>query len=103
MQAAMAYLRTLRDSRGLSQADIARVAGVESKQVYRWERGESEPSGSSLMAFVRAVQGRVEDVEDLILGSATEDEGKRLANQILSQGPADERERGRRRQAQDLL
>lgn len=69
MQAAMVYLRSLREGQELSQADVARSVGVESKQVYRWERGESAPSGGRLIAMVRALRGRFEDVEHLLLDS----------------------------------
>ena len=64
MQAAMMYLRVLRETRRLSQADIARAVGVESKQVYRWERGEGEPPASKLAVFVDVVQGNAEDEPD---------------------------------------
>lgn len=67
MQAAMMYLRTLREGQDLSQADVARMVGVESKQVYRWERGESKPSGGRIIGMVRALKGRLEDVEQLLL------------------------------------
>jgi transcriptional regulator with XRE-family HTH domain len=103
MQAAMTYLRVLREARKLSQADIARAAQVESKQVYRWERGESEPSASSLAAFVQAVRGNIEEVMRLILSTdATEDMGRQLARAILEQGPPDEREQ-RRQEAIALI
>lgn len=65
--AAMVYLRELREHQGLSQSDIGRQAGVESKQVYRWERGENEPSAAALVAFVRTVRGRFEDIAKLLL------------------------------------
>lgn len=100
MQAAMMYLRVLRESHKLSQADIARAARVESKQVYRWERGESEPSASGLAAFVEAVQGNIEEVKQLILSDATESAGQQLAERWYAsnnQALPDERERRRQR------
>ena len=82
MQAAMTYLRILREAHKLSQADIARAAAVESKQVYRWERGESEPSASGLAAFVKAVQGSFEQVNALILNrSMSEDVIREMAEE----------------------
>ena len=103
MQAAMMYLRVLREARKLSQADIARAAGVESKQVYRWEKGESEPSASGLAAFVYAVRGNIQEVMRLILNDdSTEDMGRQLARAILEQGPPAAREQ-RRLQAIALI
>ena len=78
----MLYLRVLREKQKLSQGDIARVAGVESKQVYRWERGESEPPASGLMAFVELVQGNIEDVQRLI---SSKDADERLARQLAEE------------------
>lgn len=89
MQTAMVYLRTLREARGLSQADVARAAKVESKQVYRWERGESEPPASGLAAFVALVAGRAEDVQVLISDpQATIERAQALARRAL--GPSTE-------------
>lgn len=68
MHAAMIYLRILREGQELSQADVARAVGVESKQVYRWEKGESKPSGGRIIAMARALRGRFEHVEQLLLG-----------------------------------
>lgn len=66
MHAAMIYLRLLREGQDLSQADVARTVGVDSKQVYRWERGESRPLGGRIIGLTRAVRGRFEDVERLL-------------------------------------
>ncbi len=101
MQAAMFYLRTLREKQKLSQGDIARAAGVESKQVYRWERGESEPPASGLIAFVEKVQGNIEDVRRLISAQdITEDHARQLAEAWyadLEKAEPSERERRRLR------
>ena len=63
----MIYLRTLRESQGVSQSDVGRVAGVEAKQVYRWERGENEPPASGLAAFARLVKGDFGHIAQLLL------------------------------------
>lgn len=101
VQAAMFYLRTLREKHKLSQGDIARAAGVESKQVYRWERGESEPPASGLIAFVEKVQGNIEDVQRLISSQDTsEDYARQLAESWyagLEKAEPSERERRRLR------
>lgn len=78
----MTYLRILRERNGLSQSDIARLAGVEPKQVYRWEKCQSEPTGSSLAIFVHAVRGNPEYVNRLIIENSLE-EAQQLAQAEL--------------------
>lgn len=70
MQNVMEYLRRMREGRGLTQAEIARTVGVDPKQVYRWERGESEPSGAAILTFIATVQGSYEEVTKLLMSSS---------------------------------
>ncbi len=44
--------RALRQSAGLSQADIAKATGVHKSAVSRWESGTSDPTGEQLVAYV---------------------------------------------------
>jgi transcriptional regulator with XRE-family HTH domain len=86
MKAAMTYLRILREKMGLSQAEIARSIGVESKQVYRWEKCLSEPSSSSLATFTHIVGGSPEHVTQLILNeNATVEDAEFLTKEILKE------------------
>lgn len=63
--AVMAYLRHLRETQGMTQADVGRAANVDSKQVHRWERGESEPMGGALLAYLSHVNADPADVHRL--------------------------------------
>jgi len=92
MKIAMSYLRILREKNGLSQSDIARSIGVEPKQVYRWEKCQSEPSGTSLATFTHLVKGSPDHVIDLILNeNATLEDAEILANQITLQTNTEEK------------
>ena len=48
-------LRGLRQEKGLSQADLARLAGIHPMQVGKYERGEGYPAVESLVALARAL------------------------------------------------
>ena len=88
MDAALKYLRAIREGRNLTQAQVARAAGVEPKQVYRWERGESEPTASGLSAYIAVVGAPAQEVQDLIADpSATSAEALRRAQRTLAQPP----------------
>lgn len=78
--AAMTYLRVLREKQGMTQRDVAEIAKVESKQVYRWEKSESEPTPYGLLAFIKAVGGSPEQVTRLYMDeNATEEDARQLA------------------------
>jgi transcriptional regulator with XRE-family HTH domain len=87
MNEAIKYLRELRMARDITQSQVARAADVESKQVSRWERGESEPTASSLAAYIAVVGASPQDVQELISDqSATVDEAIALAKRHLAAG-----------------
>ena len=48
-------LKGLKDAKDLSQADLAELVGVSSRQVGRWETGESEPLASLIPKICRAL------------------------------------------------
>lgn len=48
-------LKALRDAKGLSQAELAELVGVSSRQVSRWETGESDPLASLIPKICRAL------------------------------------------------
>lgn len=78
----MTYLRRLRQLHNLSQDDVAQAAGVKSKQVYRWEKCECDPSGPALFLFTDAVHGSLQQVRKLLAShSMTEEDGQRLAEE----------------------
>ena len=41
-------LQTLRMQRGLSQRELARLAGIGETQIHKYEKGESDPSAKNL-------------------------------------------------------
>lgn len=43
----------LRMAFGVTQAQIARELGVTRKSIYRWETGESEPTGTNRIEYAR--------------------------------------------------
>ena len=91
MDAALKYLRAIREGRNVTQAQVAHAASVEPKQVYRWERGESEPTASGLAAYIALVGASPQDVQDLIAdSSATPVEALRRAQHWLAQRPSEQ-------------
>lgn len=90
----MAYLRVVREGRGMSQDDVARIAGVKLKQVSRWETGEAEPTATSLAAWIAAVRANANQVTRLFIDpDATPDDARQLASEWLSQDGLDEIDR----------
>lgn len=74
------YLRTLREASGLTVAEVAARVGIDASQIWRIERGKSDPRASILFRFVAVVNGSVEDVALLINNPrATAEDGERLA------------------------
>ncbi len=86
MKSVGAYLKTLREQKGLSQKYIALELMVSEKQVSRWENGLSEPSSSSLATFIHVVGGSSEHVTQLILDEkATIEEAEILVKGVLKE------------------
>lgn len=61
-QAIGVYLRNLRDRQEITQDAVAMHLNVDVRQIRRWEKGEQDAAGSSLIRFVDYIQGRFEDV-----------------------------------------
>lgn len=68
MVAVGSYLRELRDARGWSRSKAATESKVSAKSIERWEDGEVEPAFTDLAAYVRALNGSVARVLNLLLG-----------------------------------
>jgi transcriptional regulator with XRE-family HTH domain len=66
MKAAILYLRTLREKQKLTQEDIAKLAGVKKKQVYRWEAGHSRANSEGFSAYVDAVNASARHMQYLM-------------------------------------
>ena len=66
MQAVGLYLRELRDTSKLTQAEAGARIGVESKTVERWEAGKNEPPASRLTAYVESLGGSLARLVELL-------------------------------------
>jgi transcriptional regulator with XRE-family HTH domain len=69
MEAVAPWLRQLRVSEGLTQAEAGARVGVHSKTVERWEAGKHEPPASELAAYVRALGGEVRELLRRLVGA----------------------------------
>lgn len=100
-QAAGAYLRVLREARGLTQQEVATQIGLTNyQQIYRIETGSHDTSATTLLAFGRAVGGQAEDIERLMLEpKATVMDGIMQAQARLAPQP----DTSKRQQALDYL
>lgn len=85
MEASGAYIRFIREHRGFSRAELAAMVDTHESQLVRIEAGKQDTAGSTLIAIVRAIRGDIRDVADLMLSSASADEGLERAQQWLSQ------------------
>lgn len=85
MKAAGAYLRAMRESLGISQAEVARRISISSSQVHRVEEGPGETRATLVAAVAVAVQADAEDVLKLLSDkNANEDTGRALAKSRIS-------------------
>lgn len=66
LEAVGAYLRYLREAVGLSIAEISTTIGIDPSQIWRIERGKSDPKSSTLFKLISLVGGDVHDVALLI-------------------------------------
>ena len=87
MTAVGAYIRELREVRGLSRADLAARVKTHESQIYRIEKGEQDSRGSLLFAIIEALQGNVQDVYQLMRsgGAVDVDEARKLADSVREQ------------------
>ena len=67
MQTVGMYLRGLRDIAGLTQSEAADLVGMSPKTIERWEAGRHEPKLTELQPYVRAINGSIQRVIDLLL------------------------------------
>ena len=64
MQAIGLYLRELRYTAKLTQAEAGALVGVEGKTVERWEAGRNEPPASRLASYVESLGGSLARLVD---------------------------------------
>ena len=80
-----AYLRYLRETKGLQAIDVAEKIGTNQTQVWRIENWKSDTRGTLLFKLIKAVGGDVNDVDLLINNpDATQADGETLAKLRLS-------------------
>ncbi len=84
MQAVGAYIATLREARGINPTALGRLVGTSASQITRIEQGSQDPRASLLFAIIDALQGRYEDVRQLLLTEADDDLGRQLAKAWLT-------------------
>lgn len=53
-------IKSMRDSKGLTKADLARILDVSSTAVYNWEALDTRPRGGTMLSLCR-VLGTTED------------------------------------------
>ena len=54
-------IKLLRSKMGLSQADMAKIAGVAKNRIWSWETGDGAPSSSRMKALIKL--GKKHDIE----------------------------------------
>lgn len=85
MIAAGAYIRSVREGRGMTRAELASLLETTETQLFRVESGQQDTRGSSLMRIVSAIGANIKHVYDLLMDeSSTAEDGQRLAMQWLS-------------------
>lgn len=58
-------LRDLRKARDLTQTELGERIGVSLKQVWRWEKGEGDPTGENLRLIARELAVTIDYLVDL--------------------------------------
>lgn len=73
-------VKTLRESRKLSQKDLAEIIGVQVALVSRYERGLSVPSAATTIALARALQVTT---DHLLIGSTKGSDAPQIRHAVL--------------------
>lgn len=82
-----AYLRKLREERGLSRADVIRRVDTNEGQIVRIEAGEVDTRASLFVALTRVLNCNLQHIQDLMLDeSATAEDGRALAESWIADG-----------------
>ncbi len=88
MLAIGAYLRTLREARSLTRAEVAARVNTSEQQLFRIEAGEIDTRGSMLLHLVDVVQGNADDLRKIVVDHlTTAEEGRVLALEWLTRKP----------------
>ncbi len=73
-------LKSLRESRKLSQKDLADILGIQVALVSRYERGLSVPSAATMIDLARALQVTT---DHLLVGSTKESAAPQIRHAVL--------------------
>lgn len=65
-------LKLIRELRGLSQDDLAQRAKMHKQQIYRYEKGESDPTSDTILRIAEALEVST----DYLLGLVSEPTGQ---------------------------
>lgn len=104
MMAAGAYLRVLREAKGLSRAEMADRLGATETNLWRIEEDGQEPKAGLLLGFIREVRGSAADFYRLLIDSQADDDvGREVAQMRLSRSEADQIEQLRATFGDDAL
>lgn len=89
MNGVAAYLRVLREDRGLSREKLAELVGVAGNTIWRIEDGRQEPGGAILLNLIATLRGNYEDVRRLLSDNDADAKvGEHLAQQYLKEAQA---------------
>jgi transcriptional regulator with XRE-family HTH domain len=58
-------LKAIREQRGLTQGELAALAGTSIQQIYRYESGSNDPTGEMLSRMARILKVSVDYLLDL--------------------------------------
>lgn len=82
--AAGAYLRRLRQARGLTIERVAELSQTSVSQISRIETGGQNTRAPLMFRVARTLRASLEDLETLLLGDETAEEAVRRAELLLS-------------------
>ncbi len=88
MEAAGAYLQTLREGMKLSRAKLAEQLGTTENTLWRIEAGRQEPGGALLFGLIKQLRGAYDDVARLLEHDVPLAEAQALARQRVAEPPA---------------
>lgn len=80
MEAAGAYIRTIREHLNMSRASLAHAVETHESQIVRIEKGQQDARGSLLLAIVHHIGGNTDVLYRLMQPDKTRDDGVWEAN-----------------------
>lgn len=101
MEALGVYFATLRGTK--SRAKLANELGISEMSIMRIEERGQEPKAEALVALVRGLRARWQDVEYLLREAQSIEEGRQLAEQWKHQRDQAETEDERRQALEQLI